>query len=329
MTNENQDIFGNIIERPNKEIGVNLYCDEIKSVRSPVTNDKWHYIGIFIVPVDFEKDLLIDLDKARYFKEYSSHNDLSKIDLNYYEQNNCKIHFVDLDARMYHVANRWHKYILHRDSSNKIHFSILGINESKLDISAFGGNDFITIYNRFFRTAVAYPLLKFFPGHKITVNDIFHEVGDQKNDDLFPLHSIFKINSEEKLPIYFKNQEIKFLEKDHGVNSRGNFIQLIDLILGATRVMFDGISNPKSSNGKFKNQITESFSELISRLVNNPDNPNSNYCLNYHKRMNLSFFPYNRIGLSSEYGDISKRMGEFYKRKGEMNFLNKHQQSLF
>jgi len=44
MTNENQDIFGNIIERPNKEIGVNLYCDEIKSVRSPVTNDKWHYI---------------------------------------------------------------------------------------------------------------------------------------------------------------------------------------------------------------------------------------------------------------------------------------------
>lgn len=327
MNHEIRDIFGNIIKKPDKEIKINLYCDEIKSVYSPITKNKWHYIGILISPIHIENDLLNDLNKARYFKEYSIENDLSKIDFNYYEQNNCIVHFVDLDARMYYVAKRWHQYILHHNSSDKIYFNILGINESLLDPSVFRGNNFNIIYNRFFRTAIAYPIMKFFPGQKIVVDDIFHEVGDQQNDYFFPWYTIFKMNSEEKWPIYFKNSEIKFLAKDHKNEPRGNLIQLIDIILGTTRTIFDGISNPSSINGKFKSKITEDFSGLISRLVESPNNPNSKYCINYHKRMNLSFFPFKK--LLPRHNNINNRIGEFYKREGEMSFLNKHQQSLF
>lgn len=329
MASDFANIFGEIISKPKKEISLNLYCDEIKNVKSPITNNKWHYIGILIVPVGIEDELLLDLKKARYFKEYSPNNDLNHIDLNYFQQNDCKVHFVDLDARMYFVSKRWCDYILHQNSDQKIHFSILGINETNLDTAAFGGNDFMTIYNRFFRTAIAYPLMKFFPGHKINVNDIFHEIGDQEEHNIFPWHSIFKINTEEKWPIYFKKNTINFIDKDHNINPKGNFIQVIDSILGVTRSMFDGVSSSTSSNGKFKTKLTENYSGLISRLIDKPDNPNSSYCLNYHKRMNVSFFPYNNINRSVEYSDINKRMGEFYKRRGEMTFLNKHQPPLF
>jgi hypothetical protein len=329
MDSDFKNIFGEVVLKPKKEITLNLYCDEIKNSKSPTTNNKWHFIGILIVPTNLEENLLSDLDKSRFFKEYSAKNDLAKLDNKYFEQNNCKVHFVDLDANMYFVAKRWHKYILHPDSQNKLHFSILGVNESKLDTTLFGGGDFMTIYNRFFRTAIAYPLLKFFPGHKIVVNDIFHEIGDQQVHEIFPWHSIFKINSKEKWPIFFKDKYIKFIDKDHTKNPRANLIQVIDSILGVTRCMFDGVLNANSSNGKFKAKLTEDYSGLIRRLIESPNNPNSSYCPNYCKRMNIGFFPYNNIQPSTNYLNINKRGAEFYKRKGEMSFLNKNQESLF
>jgi len=320
-----KDLFGNIISfQKEQEITVNLYCDEVKNNLCPQSNDFWHYVGVLIVPKEIESSLLNDLLKARFFKKFSSNNQLDRIDQNsiYFQKNNRIVHFSKLDADTSYVAKRWYEFIK-AFSVGKIYFNILGINISRLNSSQFGGGRFNIVYNRFFRTAVIYPLLKFFQKSLIKIENIFHERGDQENDIFFPWHIIYKINTEEKWPIKCLNNKINFLDKNHKIDKRGNFIQLIDSILGATRNCFDD-----SSVNEFKVKLTTDYSDLIRRLVEYPDNPNSSYCKNYHKRMNVSFFPKKILDINSEYYELKKRMNMFYKREGDLVFLNKHQRKL-
>lgn len=318
-------LFGDITSpRKIQETVVNLYCDEIKNTLCPQSNDFWHYVGILIVPREIEPFLLNDLLKARFFKKFSPDNKLEQVNQDdiYFQKNNRVVHFNELGADTYYIAKRWYDYIK-GFSMGRIYFNILGINASKLNPLQFGGGKFNIIYNRFFRSAAVYPLLKFFRNSLIKIENIFHERGDQETDDFFPWNAIYKINNEEKWPIECLNNKIRFLDKNHKVNNRGNFIQLIDSILGATRNCFDN-----SCTNEFKVKLTTDYSELIKRLVEYPDNPNSKYCKDYCKRMNLDFFPKKILDTHSEYYDLEKRMNMFHKREGELAFLNRHQKKL-
>lgn len=151
----------------------------------------------------------------------------------YYSKNNRVVHFSDLNAEKYHISKRWLEYILDKKSVDRIHFSILGINESALDRSKFDKQDlFNSLYNRFFRTAIAFSLLKFFGRYRqISVKAIYHEQGDQKHHLYFPWHSIYSIGKEYD-KIDFQFQEIFWLEKDHSKSKYGNLIQLTDVFFG-------------------------------------------------------------------------------------------------
>lgn len=297
-----------------KNIEVNLYCDEIKNKECTIGKDRWHYFGILIVPVKIEKILLEDLLKKRFLV-----NNFCDIDIRskYFAKNNRIVHFHELDADTYYVAKRWHEYMLDYESCDKVYFSILGINQNKLDLDVFGDEDlFNRIYNRFFRAAVVYSLKRFFPKTKICIKEIIHEKGEQEFHEFFPWHVIYKIN-EDYEDISCSCQRINFFGKDHEKDPRSNFLQLIDVILGATINNFHD-----SSNKEFKLKLTEDFSELVKRLIKNPDNPNSKYCKDYHRRMNISFFPKQVIMPEDDYYEYKKRLSQFYKER-EMVFLSR------
>jgi hypothetical protein len=315
-----KNLFGEGIEdkhRKNKEeILVNLYCDEIKEKECPITKNKWYYFGILILPVSIEESLYQELLKARFRVD-----DVNKIDKNspYYSKNNRVVHFEELDADTYHIAKRWYDYLR---SSGDIYFTILGVNQSKLDPTVFSKKDlFAKIYNRFFRTGVIYSLKKYFYDKKISIKYIFHEEGDQQYHEFFPWHIFYKIKTEYS-DIDCLNDEVCFLNKAHKDNNRGNFIQLIDVILGATINSFHN-----STNNEHKVMLTSDFAGLTSRLIKSPDNPNSRYCKNYHKRMSISFFPEKNIDPSDDYYEYKKRLNQFYKNR-DMVFLNRDQNKL-
>ena len=309
------NLFGENISNSTKEtIELNLYCDEIKNKECPINREKWHYFGVLIVPVKKERTLLVDLLKKRFLVE--NLKNLNK-DNKYFSKNNRIVHFNELGADTYFIAKRWHEYILDQRSCENIYFNIFGINQNKMNPDNFGNkNLFERMYNRFFRTAVSYPITKYFPGYKIVIKNIFHEIGDQEYHEFFPWHVLYKIN-EDYENISCLNERIVFLDKDHEKSNRANFIQFIDMILGAMVNMFHN-----STENEHKVKLTDDFSELTKRLIESPDNPRSYYCKNYYKRMNISFFPDKLIGSNSE------EINRFFKTR-DMVFLNRQQVKLF
>jgi hypothetical protein len=89
----------------------------------------------------------------------------------------------------------------------------LGINNSKLNNEEFDTKDqFNSKYNRFFRSAVLYGIKTFFPQKKVIVENIYHEQGQQKEDDISPGIVYTKLGKRRK--ISFQCEKIEFLPKD-------------------------------------------------------------------------------------------------------------------
>ncbi|MEO0118796.1 MAG: hypothetical protein ABIK66_06710, partial [candidate division WOR-3 bacterium] len=144
-----RDLFGNeIVEDP---IEVNIYADEIQSKECPYTKEEWFYIGIIVE--DIKNPLLEDIAKIRFCNNFDETSP-------YYKKNNRVIHWVEInDAETKNICRRWFEYILNPGKSErKFYTYILGINNSKLNKEEFGGTDFNTRYNRFFRSAILYAL---------------------------------------------------------------------------------------------------------------------------------------------------------------------------
>lgn len=318
-----KNLFGEDYNSNNNElqesIELNLYCDEIKDKIYPTLKDRWHYFGILIVPINIERMFLVDLLKRRFWV-----NDLSKINTKseHFPKNNRIVHFHNLGADTYHIAKRWYDYIRDPESSDKVYFSILGVKQDKLNPESFGNKElFERIYNRFFRTAVVFSIKKYFRVKNIVIKNIFHEKGEQEYHEFFPWHIFYRIN-EDYENISCCNKKIFFLDKDHRKNNRANFVQLIDVILGA---IVNNFYNSTIKEHKMK--LTEDFSGLVKRLIENPDNRNSRYCKDYYRRMNISFFPRQTLDPNDEYLEYKKRMNQFYRER-EMVFLNRSQKRL-
>jgi len=316
-------LFGIEQEKENQIIEVNIYSDEVKNIVDPETKEKWHYIGLIVIPVQKEEVCLNNLLKARFFENFSPENDLSLVKKDeYFKKNNRIVHFSDLDADTFYIAKRWHSYLKNKCSEKEFYFNILGICESRLSQRFFPRKEFIVVYNRFFRSAIAFALKKFFLKKnvkKIIIKEIFHEKGEQQFNSLFPWHAIYKINKEENWPIYCKKKKITFIGKDHEKNKRANFIQFIDVLLGVTRNAIH-----YTSKGKFQKRLTEEYFPLIKRLIYKPNNPNSKTYPSYHRRMNIDFFPKEKLTSADQ---LSRYKKMFYK-KVKLNFEYRGQKKL-
>jgi len=294
-----KDLFGNeIIEEP---VEVNIYADEVISKECPDTQNKWHYIGLIVENLRYP--LLRDIIGERYCNNFDKSSP-------YYEKNNKRIHWVDISSiDEMNICQRWFKYIMCPDRSEKTFYCyILGLNDSFLNKDEFDpDNEFNSKYNRFFRSAIKYALRRFFGDSKIIIRNVYHEQGQQQDHLYFPWHCIYKLEREES-NFTFEKKEIEFLQRDHTKDERANLIQLCDCFLGAVTSIIHGI-NKESKRSKYRKELMNILLPLISEIVNNPEDKNSNY--KYFNRIIIRFFPRERTTLDNP----ERYTNQFYTKR--------------
>ena len=290
-----------------KKINVSIFCDEIKNAK--IDNgeygekEKWDYIGVCIVPTNNVSNLSKHLNNLRCDanKKYNECND----NCPYHYKNRVKIHYQEYDnTNNYNIADRWCDVILNNQKPAKFYMHILGINLNKLDKSCFKTSGQETnvdenIYNRFFRTAIVYPLKKYFNNYDIIeIDAVYHDTGDMKYHRYFKYQPLKYINFNDD-KITCNCTEITFLEtnNDNCLEDNNTLLQFIDLFLGAN---FNVLHN--SSSNKNKVAIAKKIFPITNRFINNPNNINSRYYNIY----SLSFFPKNK--LNSNISDLEKQI---------------------
>lgn len=306
-------------------IAVSLYCDEIVNQRlyDDILSDgyeHWSYIGILIVPSRNHDALLRELlnrrcvNEKREIKEWGACSPKCK----WHDDNNTEIHYTRLDdTRKYKVACSWIDFLLEngKEGRDLIYFYILGLNFSNLDMENFGPasqqNRDVTIYNRFFRTAVQKSTKTFFSRFdRIVIDGVYHDQGPEEEHEYFPWHSVYKLHQEDP-KLWFNCREVEFIDSDHredeGDPVHSHFIQFIDLLLGCTFNILH-----YASRNRNKVDIAVRAKPLLSRIIKKPNNKNSRY--HYFGRQRIEFFPKENL---SDYdaGSIvyqMKRMDNFY-----------------
>ncbi len=293
-----KDLFGNKIVE-NKSVHVNIYADEVQSRHCKISNSKWHYIGLIIE--DTSQSLLQDIITERYLNNFDTASP-------YHEKNNKIVHWCEIHgADQKNICKRWIEYVLNPNKSHKKFYSyVLGLNDSYLIREEFDTtDDFNSKYNRFFRSAVVYSLKTFFGDRSIVVDNIFHEEGQQQNNEYFPWHCIYKISQGENINFGF--DRITFLPKDHKLDPRSNLIQLCDSILGLSTSIIHGIEKSKTS--KYREELADLYFPLFYRMVHKSRNKNSSY--KHHNRMITRFFPKEKTNI----GDYERLKNQFFTRR--------------
>ncbi len=312
-----------------KTIELNLYCDEVKpeEVKDlPFEPQRWAYIGMLVVPTDYEPVLLQRLLDLRCGSGVTKTWGECDPPCKYHAANDKEVHFAELkDGPTFRVAQRWMNFLM--EDRALTHFYVLGIDLGKLDLRCFGeGADhevFMRIYNRFFRTAVLRAVKSFFHRYdRIVINSVVHDYGDQIHDDYFPWHLVWKVGREDP-KVSFACDEITFLDSNHrdSHDPRSNFLQYTDVILGAVHNAIHW-----SSRQEYKEQLALTMLPLIDRLINAPGNRNSRYA--YVGRQRIEFFPRKAFKTESEFERAVQRMNAFYTKR-EIRIKRKMQGSLF
>lgn len=308
-----------------ENVSLNIYCDEIVNETLDDVfseqNEYWTYLGLLLVPTHQQDQLLEKLLDSRCLangdQSWRSCNSQCK----YHDDNNTEVHYSELnDTRKYKVASSWVDLLIQNGEKDwgLVYFYILGLNLNNLDLKKFGPasqqNRDVTIYNRFFRTAIQKSTKSFFhQKSQINIENIYHDKGAEKEHPLFPWHSIQKLDSEDK-KLEFACDEVTFIDSDHRVESgspiHSHFIQFIDLILGCS---FNCLHY--SSENKNKLSIALQAKPLLRRIIKCPGNKNSDY--NYFQRQKIEFFPQENL---SNYEEDSllrevKRNENFYTKR--------------
>jgi len=252
---------------------------------------------------NFDDSLLEDLIKIRYCNNLDKKSPC-------FLKNNKILHWTDISSMdEVNICKRWFEYILNPNKSGKKFYCyILGLNESFLNDEEFDASDkFNSIYNRFFRSCISYGLKCFFENKEIIIKNIFQEQGQQQNHKYFPWQPINKLEKDEENFI-FETSEIQFLGKDHNKDLKSNILQLCDCFLGAVVNLIHG-ANLSSKRFKQKAILLDMIYPLLKRMMNEPDNKNSEY--QHSKRIMIRFFPKEK----SEKGNISRFSNQFYTKR--------------
>ncbi len=316
------------------KIELNIYCDEIYHVTDPLDGSKWMYIGALFIPLQYKEELLSTLNNCRCIQHDNWYNSKSECphSCNYHHKNDSEIHYKELrDDAKYKIAEKWIRFV-HKKACIKhrkmLYFNIIGLNLTKMDLRQFGGGSAVdqNLYNRFYRTVLMGGLNYFFKDSEIVINEIYHDRGTQESHERFSWHAISKISTEiERVEI--TRDEVQFIDSDHRKSNsvESHFIQLIDILLGATYVCLHGNTNPN------KNAIGSKFKPMMEILLDRTKSPNGKSFIgryyhenNYFKRAyQVSFFPKREIpkdkviSCLTIYGDKTNYSDEnhfYYKR---------------
>lgn len=312
------------------KINVSIFCDEIKHEKLDNglfgETENWDYIGVCIVPTKNIPHLVKKLNDLRC----GSGNSYTSCSNNcpYHYKNKIKIHYQEYsDTNNYNIANRWCNIIMDNYNPTEFYMHILGININKLDKSYFktaGSKTHVdeNIYNRFFRTAIIYPLKKFFSKYdEIIIDNIYHDIGNMDNHKYFKYKTLNYINlNEEKIRCNCKEISLIKTDDKNSLEANNTLLQFIDLFLGAN---FNMLHN--SSRQKNKVAIAKKLFPIIDRMINKPYNVNSKYYNTY----SISFFPRKKITSNiSEFEKEIIKSDNFYTNR-ELKLSKNDQLSIF
>jgi len=310
-----------------KTVSLELYCDEI--LRVALEDDilggepeYWDYIGILVVPESKHGILFDQLQNARCLNPENNEWGKCESRCKWHDDNNTEVHYTELDdTRKYKVARSWIDLLLEngRQDWGLIYFYILGLNRSKLDLERFGPRNQqsrdVTIYNRFFRTAIQKSTKSFFHRYdQIVIENIYHDLASAQDHDYFPWHAVWKLGWQDS-KLCFGCREVTFISSDHrksdGHPVHSHFVQFIDLLLGCTFNMLHYASRDEN-----KVEIAMQAKILLGdRLINRPGNKNSRY--HYVGRQRIEFFP--RENLSTYDADSivyrMRKLTNFYTKR--------------
>lgn len=268
-----------------------FFADESKDSKNRLTGEKWHYAGLLAVPVDKKDDLLARLEDARK----GCDSELKSTDLDHLPKRRA--------------AENWIDIILSDKGEDSIYISLLGLNATLLNPSAFGGDRFDRFYNRFFRSNLLFACKCFSSDGRARVHRVWHDEGQMRHHEYFPWHVIHRVGQDPA--VSFREREVRFIPSDHRKEEgrrESHLLQLIDLFVGLTRQLLDDTSQKESVC-----KVARRLAPLIERMMSALRNPHSRY--GHKDKYVLSFFPSRSLDDVDLDNRFERARGKIYQQR--------------
>ena len=240
-----------------------LYVDESHS-------PGWLYIGVLAV-LDAEADQLqCHLDRCRGSAGYQR-----------------ELHYSGISTRQKaNVARSWLDLAM-RPSAPCVRFHILGVDRKEMRTADFGpsAQRDENIYRRCLRMAPVYSVKALLPP-ATTVRRIIHDRRTLSASEYLDWHTPYRMRSDGHR---VAADGVEFVDSDHNVSAayrESNFVQLVDVLLGATRDCLD-LTTAK----RHRVSVAEHWLPLVERLTDDSRRKNRQSSFGYVGRCNVSFFP--------------------------------------
>lgn len=245
-----------------------IYVDESKS-------DRWLYLGLVLVMEEEVRALHEALTSDRHEVGYDR-----------------ELHFNKITRKAKRdLACRWLQRAMYPDSP-VIRWHVLGLDRRELRHSVMRHHD--AIHARFLRTAIAYAAKALLPCSTI-VTQLVHDDSSLASDPFFSWHTPWRLQQDHGLPR--RVDTVSFVSSDHHCSSDpvgSTFVQLADVIVGATRVALDA-----TTTKAHQLEVARAWLPIVERLCDESRRRNRNSRYGYLGRCSISFFPkplINRFG---------------------------------
>lgn len=332
-----------------RNISLSIYVDEQVGLEYAGKDaiKTFDAIGMLFVPTELEDEYYEQLLNSRclntknkeskwyhYFPDCPYNRWCSK---KKHDVDDSEIHYTAIrNWAQQEIAKRWlDLYLKGLGKDLGLKFSVLYIDVNALDPERFGEGDWrTTAYARFFRTNLKYALTAFY--RKFTVIKIDKIYHDQKTQLEFLWNFVEKsipkveeyLNSRESgmqkdrvRVIGFKTRRIRFTDSNHHRSGEqpmlAHFIQLTDLLLGATSQVIFNLSKETSKQAKYKRKVAQKICPIVHEYLRTGGSEP-----NIRKGFQISFFPESLpvggqikpIVHESNAPRTPKRRGKFYKK---------------
>jgi hypothetical protein len=245
-----------------------LYIDESYS-------DHWQYIGVLVVPDNESDALLAVLEEGRkaagYFRELHFHKITT-------EQKRA-------------LASRWLAYA-QCPGSPPVRFHVVGVDLDKINYNAFGDTAAQrkqNMYRRFLNMALDYAIRAYLPSD-CNVRAIVHDHRTLMATEAFHRMTPAQLRLR-KLRVHV--DALAFVDSDHeksGEYRDSTFIQLIDSIVGVSRLCLDA-----TSQKAHQLRLARQWLPMLERMTDDTRRNNRYSRYGHGGRCSIVFFPEHRL----------------------------------
>ncbi len=202
-------------------------------------------------------------------------------------------------------------------------FSVLGIDTSKMVMTHFGvgkGAQIANAYRRFYRANLKHHVGQLHRSQEgVNVIKTYHdEEGRLEADDWFSHHPQ-KFLQAERESVRFVDTSVTFVNSCHRKEIKhpqaSHFIQLCDLLLGATRYVFEDVGSHLARD-RVVNQITP----LLERLNSSQQYKNVNSKYKLVDRASLGFFPSRKLTEESLDNEFARGQSSFFRDREMLQY---------